>query len=133
MKAYRSLISSVANTPWCMCMVEGAPILYMQARTWPFPYRLRGPVPKTSFWMAKSPIPAPDACAPRPCLNKTSQPAAFITQSSEYFMYKGETIRWISDQLSNIQRSTSDNIIGVILCLTMLEVSFLFDDTTSYP
>jgi len=109
-------------------MVAGAPILHMNARTWPFPYPLRGPVPKTSLWMSESPIPPPDVHARRSCLNKTSQPAAFITQSAEYFTYKGQTIRWISDQLLRSQTSADDsiigdNIIGVILCLTMWEVS----------
>jgi hypothetical protein len=107
-------------------MVEGAPVLHMDARKWPFPFPLRGPVPKKSLYMSESPIPAPDARARRSCLNRTSQPAAFIAQSTEYYTYKGETIRWISDQISNHQMSASDNIIGVILCLTMWEVSFDF-------
>jgi hypothetical protein len=111
------------DTPYSLLLEDGAPLLYLQARNWPFPQPLRGPSPATSVWMPSVIIPVPNAHNPRPCLLKSAGTVPWIINSLDYFLFKDETIRWVNQQLQQSSRGTSGTTMGVIVCLMTWEVS----------
>jgi hypothetical protein len=67
-------------------------------------------------------IPIPNAQNGRPCLLKSSKVMPYLINCFDYFSFKDEVIRWINGRLGKLGESTDDVTIGVIMCLTTLEV-----------
>jgi hypothetical protein len=110
-------------TPYALLLGDDAPILQMQGRNWPFLHPIIGNGPALSVWMPGGTIPIPNARSPRPCLLKASRTVYWISESSEYFGFKGEVIRWVNRNLEDGNAATSDRTIGIILCLMSWEAS----------
>jgi hypothetical protein len=119
----RSTNSHFLATPYALLLGDGAPILQVRGGNWPFLHPIRGNGPALSVWMPAGNIPIPNARASRPCLLKSSLPISWITESSEYFDFKDQVIRWVNRNLSKANDATSEVTIGVILCLMSWEVS----------
>ncbi len=115
----------LTGTPYASYLADGAPILFMDSRRWPFVQRISGERPAVSVWMPEINIPVPNAQSDRPCLLKSAQTVSWIGNSLEYLRFKGETIKWINERLAHPSLGISDVTIGVIMCLTQWEVSFI--------
>lgn len=110
-------------TPYALLLGDGAPTLQIEGRNWPFLHPIVGNGPALSVWMPGGAIPIPNAESPRPCLLKSARPIQWISNSSDFFRFKGEVIRWVNRNLANNNLATSETTIGVILCLMSFEVS----------
>jgi len=110
-------------TPYALLLGDGAPILQIEGKNWPFLHPIIGNRPALSVWMPAGTIPIPNARASRPCLLKSSRAIHWISESSDYLSFKGQAIRWVNRNLGNNDLATSETTIGVILCLMSFEVN----------
>ncbi|KAF4626106.1 hypothetical protein G7Y89_g12055 [Cudoniella acicularis] len=87
------------TTPYVLFQDEGAPMLCLSARTWPFPKPIGAEKPKFSIFMPSRIIPIPNFKLPR-----------------------GWTIKWINHRLNAVSTGVNDSTIGSILLLVNFEL-----------
>jgi hypothetical protein len=70
-------------TPYALLQVNDAPVLLMNARTWPFPQPLGTGTPFQSIWMPGRVIPIPNPNSVRACLHRSVE--VVVSHLAKYF------------------------------------------------